>query len=50
MALFGVEVQAKARPLAVIRALVYRHLSLIKPPLKGYPRFFGNLLHQHLFG
>jgi hypothetical protein len=50
MAVFGAKVQAKAHPLAVVRTLVCRHLSLIQPPLEGGRYVCGNLLHSNDFG
>ena len=44
------EIEVEARPPVVIRALRRRHLCPFQPPLKGYPRFFGNLLHHNMFG
>jgi hypothetical protein len=37
-------------PTVVVRALGCRQPSPFQPPLKGCPRFFGNLLHHNLFG
>ena len=50
MAVFGVKVQVKAHPLAVVQTLVCRHLSLIQPPLEGGRYVCGNLLHSNDFG
>ena len=50
MAVFVAEVEVEADPLVVIRALGRRHPSPFQPPLKGYPSFFGNLLHRNMFG
>jgi hypothetical protein len=50
MAIFGPKVQVKAHPLLVVRTLGCRHPRPFQPPLKGYPRFFGNLLHHNMFG
>jgi hypothetical protein len=50
MPVFAAEVEVKARPLVVVPTLGHRHPSPFQPPLKSYPRFFGNLLPQNLFG
>jgi hypothetical protein len=50
MPVFAAEVEVKARPLVVVPTLGHRHPSPFQPPLKTYPRFFGNLLPQNLFG
>jgi hypothetical protein len=50
MPVFAAEVEVEAHPLLVVRTLGRRHPSPFQPPLEGYPRFFGNLLHQNIFG
>jgi hypothetical protein len=50
MAVFLAEIEVKAGPFMVVRALRRRHLCLFEPPLERYPRFLGNLLHRNLFG
>jgi hypothetical protein len=50
MAIFVAEIEVEAGPLMVVRPLGRRHLCPFQPPLKGYPRFFGNLLHHNMFG
>jgi hypothetical protein len=50
MAVFGAEVEARAHPLVVVWTLVWRHLSLVEPPLKGGPNVCWNLLHGNVFG
>jgi len=43
-------VEVKAHPLVVVRTLVWWHLSLVEPPLKGGPNVCWNLLHGNVFG
>jgi hypothetical protein len=50
MAVFAAEVEVEAHPLLAVWMLGRRHPSPFQPPLKTYPRFFGNLLPQNLFG
>jgi hypothetical protein len=50
MPIFAAEVEVEAHPLLVVRTLGRRHPRPFQPPLKGYPRFFGNLLHHDMFG
>ena len=47
---FVAEIEGEACPLMAVRALGRRHLRPFQPPLKGYPSFFGNLLHHNMFG
>ena len=44
------EVEVEAHPLLGVRTLGRRHPRPFQPPLKGYPRFFGNLLQHNTFG
>jgi len=50
MRVFAAEVEVEARPLLVVRTLGHRHPRPFHPPLKGFPRCSGNLLHQNIFG
>jgi hypothetical protein len=50
MPVFAAEVEVEAHPLLVVRTLGCRHPRPFQPPLKGHPRFFGNLLHHNMFG
>jgi hypothetical protein len=50
MPVLAAEVEVEARPLVVVRTLGHRHPRPFQPPLKSYPRFFGNLLHHNMFG
>jgi len=50
MAICVAEIVVEADPIVVVGALGRRHLSPFQAPLKGYPRFSGNLLHRNMFG